>query len=141
MGEAREAAERWYRAVESGDEGAMVDVLTDDCDFLSPGGPVSSGKEAATFAGAFMTAFPDARFKFQARVESGDTVAEEGTYSGTHTGTLVGPQGDIPATGKTVTIPFVALSKVRDGRVSYHHAYWDNAAFMMQLGRMPPTGG
>ena len=141
MGEASEAAERWYRAVESGDEAAMVDSLTDDCDFLSPGGAVSSAKEAATFAGAFMTAFPDARFEFQAWVESGDTAAAEGAYSGTHTGTLVSPQGDIPATGKSITITFAAVSKVRNGRVSYHHAYWDNAAFMMQLGLMPPPGG
>jgi hypothetical protein len=92
----------------------------------------------ATFASAFMTAFPDARFEFQAWVESGDTAAAEGAYSGTHTGTLVSPQGDIPATGKSVTITFAAVSKVRNGRVSYHHAYWDNAAFMMPLGLMAP---
>ena len=141
MGEAREAAERWYRAVESGDEAAMVDALTDDCDFLSPGGRVGSAKEAAAFAGAFMTAFPDARFEFQAWVESGDVAAAEGSYSGTHTGILVSPQGDIAATEKSVTIPFAALSMSRDGRVSYHHAYWDNAAFLMQLGLMPPPGG
>ena len=141
MGEAREAAERWYQAVESGDDAAMVAALTDDCDFLSPGGAVNSAKEAAMLARAFMTAFPDARFAFQAWVESGDMAAAEGSYSGTHTDTLVSPQGDIAATGKSVTIPFAAISKVRNGRVSYHHAYWDNAAFMVQLGLMPPTGG
>jgi predicted ester cyclase len=88
-----------------------------------------------------MTAFPDAEFEFQSWVESGDMAAAEGRYSGTHTGTLVSPQGDIPATGKSVTIEFAAVTKVRDGRVSYHHAYWDNAAFMTQLGLMPPPGG
>jgi predicted ester cyclase len=129
------------RAVESGDEGAMVEALTEDCDFLSPGGPLNGAKEAAAFAGVFMTAFPDARFEFQAWVESGDTAAAEGKYWGTHTGTLASPQGDIAATGKSVTIPFAAVTKVRDGRVSYHHAYWDNAAFMMQLGLMPSPGG
>ena len=46
-----------------------------------------------------------------------------------------------PGEARALVNYFAAVSKVRNGKVSYHHAYWDNAAFMMQLGLMPPPGG
>jgi predicted ester cyclase len=73
-------------------------------------------------------------------VESQDDVVVEGVYSGTHTGPLATPDGqEIAATDKSVNVPYVTMFEVRDGRIASHRAYWDQMAFMAQLGLMPPA--
>jgi carboxymethylenebutenolidase len=59
---------------------------------------------------------------------------------------------DIPAllpgvapTGKKVTIPFVVVVGVKDGKVAHEHIYWDQASLLVQIGlldksKLPVTG-
>jgi predicted ester cyclase len=61
--------------------------------------------DALAYSGSFLTAFPDASVEFRNEITSGDTVAFEIAYVGTHTGTLASPVGEVPATGKSVSIP------------------------------------
>jgi predicted ester cyclase len=82
-------------------------------------------------------ALPDAAFEIDRWVEEDDAAVAVGRYTGTHTGPLVGPMGEIPATGRAVDVPFATMFEARDGQISAHRAYWDNATFMMQLGLMP----
>ena len=137
MGQARDLAQRWFDAVKTGDPATIAGLLTDDCDFYTPGGPVSSSQEAARYVGAFTAAVPDAEFDVKAWVEEGEHVVAEGVYRGTHTGPLVGPDGAIPPTGRPIEIPFVTVFGAREGKIAAHRAYWDNATFMAQLGLMP----
>jgi steroid delta-isomerase-like uncharacterized protein len=141
MGEAMDVGERWFEAARQGDVDAMVAVMTEDCDFMTPGGPVSDPHQAAVYVKGFREAFPDAGFNIHRWIESGDTAVAEGSYTGTHTGTLTGPGMEVPATGKSIDVPFVTIFGTRNGRMSSHHAHWDQAAFMIQLGLMPAPGG
>jgi steroid delta-isomerase-like uncharacterized protein len=141
MGQARELGERWFETVRGGDAGAIAAMLTDDVDFYTPAGVISSPQEAAGYLQGFAVALPDAQFNIRQWIEEGDSAAAEGSYTGTHTGPLVGPMGEIPPTGKSVDVPFTTVFQARDGKLSAHRAYWDNATFMMQLGLMPPPGG
>jgi len=40
----------------------------------------------------------------------------------------------IPATGRSVKIPFATLFRVKSGKIASHRAYWDMATFLGQLG-------
>jgi steroid delta-isomerase-like uncharacterized protein len=140
MAEARELGERWFDTMKTGDTQAIAALLTDDVDFYSPGGQVDGPQEVAQFVGAFATAVLDSEFDIRIWVESGSTAVAEGTYRGTHTGPMMTPQGEIPATGKSIDLPFVTVFEARDGKISAHRAYWDNATFSMQLGLMPAPG-
>jgi steroid delta-isomerase-like uncharacterized protein len=137
MGEAREVAERWFEVVAGGDMAEVRGMLTDDCDVYMPGAQLSSADEAAGALASFAGAIPDARFDVSRWHELGDTLVVEGVYRGTHTGPLISPQGEIPATGNTVATPFATVFEVRDGRLSAHRAYWDSGTFMAQLGIGP----
>ena len=44
----------------------------------------------------------------------GDIAVEEGTFSGTHTGVLHGPLGDVPPTGRAVRLPYIQVLRFRD---------------------------
>jgi carboxymethylenebutenolidase len=45
--------------------------------------------------------------------------------------------GEMPATGRTVSLPFVTAFQVRGDRITQHHAYWDQMTFLVQLGLVP----
>jgi len=47
------------------------------------------------------------------------------------------PEGTIPATGKQATLRGCDAITVRDGRITSHRVYYDQLAFMTQLGLVP----
>jgi predicted ester cyclase len=70
-------------------------------------------------------------------VEDGERAAVEGTFTGTHTGTLAAPQGEIPATGRTIELPYVDVFEARAGRIAAHRVYYDQMVMLSQLGLAP----
>ena len=82
----------------------------------------------------FATAFPDGRCT-DIRVRAGEGfVVGEFTGSGTNTGPLVTPEGELPPTGRRIDIPFCDVHLVRDGLVVRTHRYWDTGTFARQIG-------
>ena len=135
---AKEIVDQVWAAMESGDLDAF-EALThpDEFEFRGVGNHLTSGAEMREFLEAWRTGFPDIRHEVRDYVESGDTVALELRVTGTHTGPLRGPQGEIPPTGRTVVWETADYVKVRDGKVVSWHVYDDQLAFMVQLGLMP----
>ena len=54
--------------------------------------------------------------------------------TGTHTGPLASPAGDIPATGKPFVLDYVNVARFADGQITSETYYWDNQSFLSQLG-------
>ena len=82
------------------------------------------------FARVFYAGFPDIRHTFDDIVADDDRVAVRFTLRGTHQGDFMG----LPATGRTVTIPAVAVIRVSDGRAVELRAVFDEMGLMRQLG-------
>jgi steroid delta-isomerase-like uncharacterized protein len=136
MSSARQIAEAYFAAaLDRGDLEDALRHLRHDVEFDSPAAQVRGRDELRPYLEGFAGAFPDARYKINRAIESGSSVALEGVYSGTHTGTLRMPDGR--ATGRHVSVPFVTLFDVKDDKISSHRAYWDVATVMAQLGLMP----
>jgi predicted ester cyclase len=83
------------------------------------------------------SAFPDMKLSETYQLIAGDTAVTESTYSGTHTGTLRTPNGDVPAAGKRVQGRQVSVQRVRDGQVWSEHLYFDQMEFLGALGLIP----
>ncbi len=138
MGALRDLVEQHYRNVAAADIEADGEIFTDDVVTIDPGAGRIDGIDAfKAFEAGFHKAFPDGRMDVKTLVESGDTVMTEGVFLGTHTGPLVGPGGEIPATGRKLELPFSDVFKARGGRLAEHHIYYDQVTFMVQLGLMP----
>lgn len=90
---------------------------------------------------ALWTAFPDGAFSFAGQVVTEDAAAVELVFAGTNTGPLAAPGGEIPPTGKRVTIRSASILRFKDGLIASEHAYTDQLDFMTQLGLMPPPPG
>jgi predicted ester cyclase len=61
-------------------------------------------------------------------------VAAYATYSGT----MTGPLGDLPATGKSMESKFMTIFRIEDGRIAELWVEWDNLSMLTQLGLFPP---
>lgn len=125
---------RFPALIDSGDYGAFNQVLTSDCVFVHPAAPVTGPDPIAGFMRPFRDAFPDAGHSVARTLVAGAAVVVEGTWAGTHTGMLATPQGDLPATGRRVQVPFATIAQLHGGRLASVHLYVDQVAFMRHLG-------
>ena len=86
----------------------------------------------------FLAAFPDLKFTLKTAVESGNTIAFEGTGKGTHKGPMAGPTGEIPPTNQPMEVRFAAFVSVNEqGQIAEERRYFDMAGMMQQLGVIP----
>ena len=57
-------------------------------------------------------AFSDGRLTIETLLSNGGRGAVEGTFDGRHDGPLATPNGDVPATGRSVSFAWAALYEV-----------------------------
>jgi steroid delta-isomerase-like uncharacterized protein len=137
MGDALEAAKRADEAFNAHDVDARLAANTDDTLFVMPGGTQLRGPEQADLLRAFWDALPDVTITWKNYVESGSLIAGEGVLTGTHTGPFRTPQGEIPPSGKQVTLPYAFIRRVEDGKIASERLYFDQMEFLQQLGALP----
>jgi hypothetical protein len=72
-------------------------------------------------------------------VEIDGTVYAEGTFNGVNSGAMETPEGTLPATGRTLAMPFaIAVDvDVDAGYATSVHLYFDQLGFLAQLGLLP----
>lgn len=112
-------------------------------EYTAPDGQLMLVGSGDTFTGpdgarayneAWAAGFPDGRITVDHIYTAGDTVVAEFTGRGTHTGTMVTPTGEIPATGRSVTLKFCDVTQFRDGKIVSQRSYFDSGSMMAQLG-------
>lgn len=83
---------------------------------------------------------PDTRIKeHPIRFGSGEWTCVTGVLEGTFTRPMTTPDGAvIRPTGKRFKLPMCTVGKWKDGVMIEEHLFWDNAAFMQQIGATPP---
>lgn len=143
----QQAFEVGTAAFNAHDFDAFAAVLADDVRFEAPGGARLSGKQACVeFYRGWIEAFPDAQVAVGAVHHVDDRlIVEEGTFTGTHDGALRSPGGAIPATGRTVSVPYIHVLRFRDGKHIFFGLMFDRLQMLEQLGIVPapasaPTG-
>lgn len=63
----------------------------------------------------------------------GQVVSAEGTFAGTHTGTLRTPQGEIPPTQQRVELRWSATCELRGEELVSEHLYFDQLELLAHL--------
>jgi steroid delta-isomerase-like uncharacterized protein len=135
---ARQAFEIGTDAFNAHDLDAFASVLADDVIFQAPGGMRGQGKAACVqFYGSWMAAFPDAHVEVHGARFIDDIVVEEGTFSGTHDGVLHTPTGDIPPTGRSVSVEYIQVIRFRDDKHLSFNMVFDRLQMLEQLGLVP----
>ena len=99
----------------------------------APPGMPTDRAGGTMFLGGFLSAFPDSEVTVDDMIAEGDLVATKKTFTGTHTGEFMG----IAASGNRVTLQYVDILRLRDGRIIEHWLSMDQLSFMQQLGVIP----
>lgn len=136
---ATEVATRMLEAFNDADWDAFRAEVSDDVVYVESGtGRRIEGADAyLALCEGWKRALPDVRGTVRRAVEGDGVVAQEVTWTGTHDGPLPTPNGDIPATGRPVSVEATLWVDARDGRVSEVHHHLDVMALLAQIGAMP----
>ena len=133
-------ADAFQKAVNAHDARKVGELLTEDVTYWEANlpAPIHGRKAVEEHFRENWKPFPDATIRSVNRIVSGDWVADESEWTGTHKGPIQAPgQPPIPATGKRVSGKAVAIARAEKGKVKQLSIYYDNMAFMAQLGLMP----
>jgi len=142
MGEARDLMDRLTTAVsETKDFQAAAECYSTDAVAVTPDQGEISGRDAiAEYLRQFSDSFPDLRYEYLAKHESGNVAIDEGYVVGTNTGSLPLPSGEsIPATGKQIRVRSCDVVTVEGGMATNHRFYFDQMEFLSQLDLAPET--
>ena len=110
-------------------DGEIV-LVGSDTRFRGPSGAIE-------FSRMWADGFPDGRVKIDNVIASGDHVVLQFTGTGTQTGPLRSPTGEIPPTGRSITLNLCDIHEIRDGTIRRVQSYFDSASMLMQLGVIP----
>jgi len=118
---------------------AIDDYVAADCVEHTPP-PVPDFQQGAAgvkqMVGMWFKAFSNVKVEVHELIGEGNTVAARITWSGKHTGSMMGEV----ATGKDVQGHSIEIIKMNDaGKMTDHWAYGNDAEVFMSLGVQPPA--
>jgi predicted ester cyclase len=141
MADLKEISKRATAAYNAHDTKALAELDDPNVVFTAPGPSGRTefrGREASReYNQNWFNAFPDARISIISEVIAGDSVAQEGIFEGTNSGTWKTGTGDMPATGKKLKGQYSLVSKFKDGLVVSSNLYFDQLDVMIQMGVVP----
>jgi predicted ester cyclase len=135
MPSARDVILKHIDAFNGGDSDA--DPWSDDAEMRTPGAQISGRENVLGFLAVFQEAFPDIRLEIGQLLTEGTAAAAEGTLTGTHSGVLHTPDGDVAPTGRAVRLPWAAVYATDGDTLTSEHLYFDQMDFLGQLGLLP----
>ena len=142
MADTREVGAAFVAAFNAHDEEKLRGLNAENAVLEAPGDVRVEGKEPTTqYAMAWLRAFPDATITVSNELASGDWVAQEFTFEGTHEDTLSSPGGEIPATHRHLKGRGVQVFRIEGDTVADTRLYFDQVQIMTQLGLMPEPAG
>lgn len=135
-----EIVNRYYQAINRHDWAACEPLVDPRCELWTPAGPAVGAEAVLGFDKMWAVACPDFEVVPVQQIATGEHVASENRFRGTHTGVLSLPTGDIPPTGVEMDSGYVGLFRVLDGRIVSQRVYFDRVDLMEKLGLMPAPG-
>jgi hypothetical protein len=85
----------------------------------------------------FYNACDKPRFDVLNTFVNGASVAFQASVTATFDNPLVTPEGTIPPTGRTGTIPFILICEVKDDKIVTEQIVWDELEFFKLWGIIP----
>jgi len=131
-----ETARRYFAAMQARDPRAMAACWSEDgVEDIVPLRVLRGPEEISAFFAGLFAAMPDAETTVHNVVAGERQAAVEWRTVGTFTGE---PFEGVKATGGRLELRGLDLLEIVDDRILKNTAYYDGAAFMRQLGLLPP---
>ena len=99
-------------------------------EYVAPDIGVTGIDQAREHTLAFRRCYPDMAVTVEGQVAEGDIVVTWWVMHGTHLGAV----GEIPATGKKITLRGVNIQKIRNGRIVEHWGGSNSLEALLEIG-------
>ena len=132
MSDPKEAVDRHMAAFKA--KNADAEPFSADAEVVAPGAELRGRDQVLDWLRGYWEAFPDARLEIVRSITQGPLASAEGMMIGTHTGPLRTPEGEVPPTGRSVQIRWMAMYETDGDELLSEHLYFDSAEFLTQLG-------
>ncbi|GAA0980310.1 hypothetical protein GCM10009555_046520 [Acrocarpospora macrocephala] len=123
-------------AINAHDLQRVLDCYSPDAVYVAPSGIAEGHEEIAWHYEQYFKGFPD--FHATAWLELAECAipaVTEWTYTGTHTGPFLLPDGHvIERTGHRITVRASCAAHIEDGKIITHREYYDQLELYSQLG-------
>ena len=131
------AMRRMYDLINAGDIDGFGELLAEDfVEHEEMPGLEPSKEGVKQLFHMYRAAFPDLRMEVQDVLVSGDKAVARVQATGTHQGEFLG----MPATGKSVDVQLIDITRFGDdGLAQEHWGVFDALAMMQQLGAIPQS--
>jgi steroid delta-isomerase-like uncharacterized protein len=130
-----EIRRRFLDAVAGKDVRAVVECYAPDAVLTAPEGRFEGHDYIEAYYRAQFDAFADAGLTVHATHDHEDRGVAEWTFTGTQTGPVELPGGEVvPASGRRVTQRGADVALVEDDRIREHRLYYDQLELIEQLG-------
>jgi steroid delta-isomerase-like uncharacterized protein len=134
MSKATDFVNTWMDAVNRGDLEALVAMCQPDAVHTNVEGTFRGAQGVRDLFKPIVDATSERGVQINNVIESGDTVVVEFVFRFKNTGPLVTPQTTLPATGKTVSLPSIAVYELREGKLAGSRGMYDRLDLITQLG-------
>jgi steroid delta-isomerase-like uncharacterized protein len=131
--------DRYVERNNAGDLDGVMDLYAEDAEQNMPDGTFEGRDAIRDRLAQELIAFPDVNHVVRSFVEQADAFCDEWTFAGTHTGSLLLPDGrELAPTGKRIEVRGMEYCQVNDdGKLPVDTLYYDNLAVLVQLGLLP----
>ena len=130
----REVVEQFFAAFNTGNLNNVEKLIAKDVIYnLPPGGDTLRGSEVfMQFLADSRQGFPDKVWTLEDSVVEGEKIAFWATARGTHKADFMG----VPPTGKSISVTFFVVWRIKDSQIAEGWALWDIFMMLQQLGVM-----
>ena len=131
------AMRRLYDLINAGDIDGFGELLAEDfVEHEEMPGLEPSKEGVKQLFHMYRAAFPDLRMEVQDVLVSGDKAVARVRATGTHQGEFLG----MPATGKSLDVQLIDITRFSDDGLAHEHwGVFDALAMMQQLGAIPQS--
>lgn len=133
-------AEQFFAALNAHDLDRVAAAIAPSASIHTPIGSFTGGEAYREWILMHFRALPDFTHEIRGMAaESDRMLAFELHATGTMTGPLAMPGGDLPPTGRSIDISASDFWRFEDGLIVEYHLYFDRLDFFGQLGLTPPA--
>ncbi|ETK32896.1 ester cyclase [Microbispora sp. ATCC PTA-5024] len=133
-----DVVDRLIETVNAHDLNACVRCYSPDATMVGPEMQAEGRDQIECYHAHVWTGLPDLLITVWDRIVTGDRVALEGMFNGTHTGSFLVAGGRIlEPSGRPVSVSLCWVFTVENGLITAHRLYFDQLELYTQLGADP----
>ncbi len=118
--------QRWWTALDARELDGVLDLFSVDCDFVMPGMRFRGAEQMKAYVENYLHAFPDFQTEILMSVASDRAIAYELRSTGTQSGPLGTPEGQVAPTAAKVVFDSCLFARAENGKITYFHTYFDH---------------